>query len=63
MPARVLLLSNMPVDITIDRLVRWRDIMPSRVEQAAARGDAMPLSPAELLGYPELATGDGALGF
>jgi hypothetical protein len=44
--ARVILLSNLPVDVEVDRLVTWRELMrgPSRLEQAASRGPAVPLS-------------------
>jgi hypothetical protein len=40
LPARVLILSNLVLDITVDRLVTWSEIIPSRIEQAfcAARG-------------------------
>jgi hypothetical protein len=47
-PARVIVLSNLVLDLTIDRLTTWREIMPSRFEQAAARGPAVPLSASEL---------------
>jgi hypothetical protein len=47
-PARVIVLSNLVLDLTVDRLTTWREIMPSRLEQAAARGPAVPLSASEL---------------
>lgn len=47
-PARVIILSNLVLDITVDRLVTWNEIIPSRIEQAFARRKAIPLSPAEL---------------
>ena len=47
-PKRVIVLSNLVLDLTVDRLVTWREIMPSRLEQAAARGPAVPLSASEL---------------
>jgi hypothetical protein len=54
-PARILILSNLPLDITVNRLTTWRELIPSRLEQAAARADALPLSPAELARvYPDL---------
>jgi hypothetical protein len=43
------------LDITVDRLVPWNEITPSRIEQALARRMAIPLSPAELSRcFPEL---------
>ena len=47
-PARVIVLSNAVLDLTVDHLVTWKEIMPSRFEQAAARGPAVPLSASEL---------------
>jgi hypothetical protein len=47
-PARVIVLSNLVLDLTVDRLTTWREIMPSRLEQAAAHGPAVPLSASEL---------------
>jgi hypothetical protein len=47
-PARVIVLSNVVLDLTVDRLTTWREIMPTRFERAAARGLAVPLSPSEL---------------
>jgi hypothetical protein len=47
-PARVIVLSNVVLDLTVDRLTTWREIMPTRLEQAAARGLAVPLSATEL---------------
>jgi hypothetical protein len=47
-PARVIVLSNLVLDLTVDRLTTWREIIPSRLEQAAARGPAVPLSASEL---------------
>jgi len=44
----VVILSNLVLDITVDRLVTWNEIVPTRIEQALARRKAMPLSPAEL---------------
>ena len=43
------------LDLTVDRLTTWREIMPSRLEQAAARGPAVPLSASELARcFPDL---------
>jgi hypothetical protein len=54
-PARVIVLSNAVLDLTVDHLVTWKEIMPSRFEQAAARGPAMPLSASELARcFPDL---------
>ena len=54
-PAKVIVLSSIPLDVTVDELVRWRDVIPSRLEQAMARGDALPLSKSELARvYPDL---------
>jgi hypothetical protein len=47
-PARVIILSNLVLDITVDELVTWNEIIPSRIEQALARSKAIPLSPGEL---------------
>jgi hypothetical protein len=47
-PARVIILSNLVLDITVDRLVTWNGLIPSRIEQALACQNAIPLSPAEL---------------
>jgi hypothetical protein len=49
-PARVYLLSNLPVDVEVDRLVTLKELTkgPSRLEQAASRGLAVPLSASEL---------------
>jgi hypothetical protein len=54
-PAKVIVLSNLPLDVTVDQLVTWRDIIPSRLERAVARADAVPLSKAELArAHPDL---------
>ena len=46
-PARVIVLSNVPLDLTVDRLVTWNEIMPDRLTVAAARLDGvLPLAPA-----------------
>jgi hypothetical protein len=45
----VLLLSNMPTRLTVDRLVTWDALMPDRLEQAILRtGGVLPLSASEL---------------
>jgi hypothetical protein len=55
-PARVILLSNLVVDVTVDRLVTWRELMPDRLTVAAARlGGVLPLAPAWLAErFPDL---------
>jgi hypothetical protein len=56
-PARVVRLSSLPVDAEVDRLVTWRELMkgPCRLEQAASRGSAVPLSASELARcFPDL---------
>lgn len=55
-PARVVLLSNLVVDLTVDRLVAWRGLVPDRLTVAAARlGGVLPLAPAWLAGrFPDL---------
>ena len=48
-PARVLLLSNVVLDVTVDRLVTWNELIPDRFTVAAARFDGvLPLAPAWL---------------
>jgi hypothetical protein len=60
-PARVIILSNLVLDITVDRLVTWNEIIPSRIEQALACRKAIPLSPAELARcFPDLWRSEGA---
>jgi hypothetical protein len=60
-PARAIVMSNVPLDITVDRLVTWKEIIPCRIEQALARGQAIPLSPAELARFfPDLWTSEDA---
>lgn len=54
-PARVIVLSSVVLDLTVDRLTTWREIMPTRLERAAARGSAVPLSASELARcFPDL---------
>ena len=48
-PARVLLLTNLPTALPVDRFTTWEGIMPDRMEQAIMRGHGvLPLSHAEL---------------
>ena len=48
-PGRVILLSNLPTGLIVDRLIRWDDLMPPRLAVAAARGNwVLPLSRSEL---------------
>ena len=55
-PARVILLSNVVLDIAVDRLVTWRGLMPVRLAVAAARLDGvLPLAPRWLTArFPDL---------
>ena len=48
-PGRVILMTNIVVDVTVDRLTSWRDLIPSRWQRTgdALRG-CLPLSPSEL---------------
>jgi hypothetical protein len=60
-PACVIILSNLVLDITVDRLVTWSEIIPSRIEQAFALRGAILLSPAELSRcFPDLWRSEGA---
>ena len=48
-PGRVLVLCNIPLDLTIDRLTTWEAIMPSRWERTSDRlHGCVPISPSEL---------------
>jgi hypothetical protein len=51
-PGRVLLISNLPVDVEVDELTDWKALMamgvPNRLQQAFDQGGAVPLSGAEL---------------
>jgi hypothetical protein len=48
-PARVLLLTNLPTALPVDRLVTWAEAMPCKLEQAIVAGrGVLPLSYAEL---------------
>ena len=48
-PARVLLLTNLPTALPVDRFTTWEGIMPGKMEQAIVRGrGVLPLSDAEL---------------
>jgi hypothetical protein len=55
-PAEVFILSNVVLPVTVDRLVTWKELVPSRLEVAAARLDGvLPLAPARLAGrFPDL---------
>ena len=55
-PARVLLLTNLPTALPVDRFTTWEGIMPDRMEQAIMRGrGVLPLSYAELArAHPDL---------
>lgn len=43
-PARVIVLSNVVLDLTVDRVTTWREIMPNALDQMIAAG-AVPLDP------------------
>jgi hypothetical protein len=48
-PGEVILLTNLPTRLAVDRLVTWAEIMPSRLQQAMLKlGGVLPLSGAEL---------------
>jgi hypothetical protein len=48
-PARVLLLTNLPTALPVDRFITWEKIMPGKLEQAVLRGHGvLPLSYSEL---------------
>lgn len=52
---RVILLTNLPLDITVDRVVPWQDLQPSRFAVAFARHGVLPLSPRDLTEvFPDL---------
>jgi hypothetical protein len=52
----VIVLSNVPLDLTVDRLATWRKAVPGRLTVAAARLDGvLPLAPAWLAErFPDL---------
>ena len=48
-PARVILMTNLPVDLTVDHLTSWRRLLPTRWwHTAQALRGCLPLSPSEL---------------
>ncbi len=48
-PARVILMTNLPVDLTVDRFAPWRQLLPTRWwHTARALRGCLPLSPSEL---------------
>jgi hypothetical protein len=52
---RVLILSNIPLDVTVDKLVTWREMVPSRIDRAINQNDVLPTSHGELARiFPEL---------
>jgi hypothetical protein len=56
-PKRVFLLSNLPVEVPVDRLVPFTDLMPDRLELELIRRGNIPLTPLGLLKMrPDLAT-------
>ena len=42
---RVFLLSNLPVEMPVDRLIRFNDLMPDRLEMELIRTGDLPLTP------------------
>ena len=46
---RVFLLSNLPVEVPVDRLVPFNDLMPDRLELELIRRGNIPLTPLGLL--------------
>jgi hypothetical protein len=55
-PKRVFLLSNLPVEVPVDRLVPFSDLMPDRLELELIRRGNVPLTPLGLLKMrPDLA--------
>jgi hypothetical protein len=46
---RVFLLSNLPVEVPIDRLVSFTDLIPDRLELELIRRGNIPLTPLGLL--------------
>jgi hypothetical protein len=48
-PKRVFLLSNLPVEVPVDRLVPFSDLMPDRLELELIRRGNIPLTPLGLL--------------
>jgi len=54
-PKRAFILCNIPLDCEVDRLVRWKELAPNRLEVALARGGVLPLSRSELARvFPDL---------
>jgi putative DNA primase/helicase len=47
-PKTVFILSNLVLDVTVDRLVSWSELVPCRIETALHRAGAVPLSCGEL---------------
>jgi phage/plasmid primase-like uncharacterized protein len=48
LPKRVYILSNIPLDVTVDKLVTWREMVASPVQRALSRHGVLPTSPSEL---------------
>jgi hypothetical protein len=64
-PGRVLLISNLPVDVDVDELTDWKGMMamgePNRLERAFEQKGAVPLSASELARcFPDLWPSEGA---
>jgi hypothetical protein len=45
---KVFVLNNLPLDLTVDRVMTWLEMRPSRLVRAFARHGVLPLSPADL---------------
>jgi hypothetical protein len=45
---KVFVLNNLPLDLTVDRVMTWPEMRPSRLVRAFARHGVLPLSPADL---------------
>jgi hypothetical protein len=58
---RIILLTNLPVDVTVDRVLPWADLRPSRFVQAFARRGVLPLSTRDLTrSFPDLWSSEAA---
>ena len=58
---RVFILSNVPLEIPVDQLIKFDDLMPDRLEYEFLKAGNIPLSPLGLLKLrPDLATNEDA---
>jgi hypothetical protein len=52
---RIILLTNLPLDVTVDQTMPWKDLRPARFAIAYARHGALPLSASEVARcFPDL---------